>query len=137
MNRTGEAAAVHALAESLRNAINDSNIDGIVGCWAPAGIMLPPNRPPVYGAAAIREYFAGVFSSRRFTFTFTDWAVDVFSDVAIERLHYTALAVSSDGTTAQDVGKGIHVCTRRADGTWQLAQDIWNSDGSSNSQGAQ
>ena len=114
---TGEAAAVHALAESLRHAINGSNINGIAECWAPAGIMLPPNRPPVYGAAAIREYFAQVFASRRLTFTFTDWAVDVFGDVAIERLHYTALAVSSDGTAAHDVGKGLHVCTRRADGT--------------------
>ena len=136
-NLTGEAAAVHALAESLRHAINHADVDGIADCWAPGGIMLPPNHPMVHGSAAIRDYFARVFASRRLTFRFTDATVDVFKHVAIERLHYTAVAESLDGTTIEDSGKGIHVCTRREDGTWQLAQDIWNSDGSSNSQGTQ
>ena len=69
-----------------------------------------------------------MFASRRLTFTFTDSAVAVRGDVAIERLHYTATARAPNGETSDDVGKGIHICTRRADGVWQLVQDIWNSD---------
>jgi uncharacterized protein (TIGR02246 family) len=127
-NLAGEAAAVHAVAEALRQAVNGSDVDGIVDCWAPDGIMLPPNHAPVYGRSAIRDYFSRVFASRRLTFTFTDATVGVFGDLAIERLHYTANVAAVDGPMTEDVGKGIHICTRRADGTWQLAQDIWNSD---------
>ena len=52
--------------------------------------------------------------------------------MAIERLHYTVTARALDGETSEDVGKGIHVCTRRGDGAWQLVHDIWNSDRSPN-----
>lgn len=127
-NLSQDAAAVHAAAEAVRQAVNASDVDAIVACWAPGGIMLPPNHAAVHGRSAIGEYFSRVFASRRLTFTFTDSVVNVFGDVAIERLHYTAVAAGLDGATTEDVGKGIHICTRRADGTWLLVQDIWNSD---------
>jgi uncharacterized protein (TIGR02246 family) len=126
---SGDAAAVHAVAEALRQAVNASDVNGILACWAPDGIMMPPHHAAVQGTAAIGEYFSRVFASRRLTFTFTDSGVDVFGEVAIERLHYTATASEVAGERTEDVGKGLHVYTRRPDGTWQLAQDIWNSDG--------
>jgi uncharacterized protein (TIGR02246 family) len=124
----GDATTVHALAEALRRAVNSSSVNGIVACWAPDGIMMPPYHAAVQGRTAIGEYFARVFAARRLTFTFTDSSVDVVGDMAIERLHYTAVATAPGGETTEDVGKGIHVYRRCADGTWQLAQDIWNSD---------
>ena len=123
-----DAAAVHAVAEALRHAVNDADVDGIVACWAPDGIMLPPHHAAVRGRTAISEYFSRAFAARRVTFTFTDSSVEVFGAVAIERLHYTALATAPGGETSEDAGKGLHIYTRQADGTWQLAQDIWNSD---------
>ena len=128
-----DAAAVHAVAEALRHAVNDADVDGIGACWAPDGIMLPPYHAAVHGRTAICEYFSRAFTTRRLTFTFTDSNVEVFGAVAIERLHYTALATAPGGETSEDTGKGLHVYTRRADGTWQLAQDIWNSDRHPNS----
>jgi uncharacterized protein (TIGR02246 family) len=127
-----DVAAVHALAERLREAVNHSDVSGIGDCWAPDGVMLPPNHPIVAGKNAIEDHFSRAFASRRLTFTFTDSVIAVHGDVAIERLHYTVTARALDGETSEDVGKGIHICTRRADGTWQLAQDIWNSDRSPN-----
>jgi uncharacterized protein (TIGR02246 family) len=125
---TGDATTVHAVAEALRRAVNSSNVNGIVACWAPDGIMLPPYHAAVHGRTAIGEYFARVFAARRLTFTFTDSSIDVVGDMAIERLHYTAVATAPSGETTEDVGKGIHIYRRCADGTWQLTQDIWNSD---------
>jgi len=127
-----DVAAVHALAETLREAVNRSDVGGIGACWASDGVMLPPNHPVVAGKNAIQEYFTRAFASRRLTFTFTDSVVAVYGDVAIERLHYTATVRALDGETSEDVGKGIHVCTRRGDGAWQLVHDIWNSDRSPN-----
>lgn len=125
---SGEAAEVHAVAEALRHAVNSSDVNGILACWAPDGSMLPPSHAAVHGTGAIGEYFSRVFASRRLAFTFTDSTVGVYGDIAIERLHYTAVATTVSGETTADAGKGIHIYTRRADGTWQIAQDIWNSD---------
>lgn len=123
-----DAVAVHAVAEALRQAVNSADVDAIVACWAPDGVLLPPYHAAVHGRSAISEYFSRVFATRRLTFTFTDSAVGVFGDVAIERLCYASVTTTADGETADDVGKGIHIYTRRADGTWLLAQDIWNID---------
>jgi ketosteroid isomerase-like protein len=90
--------------------------------------MLPPHHAAVHGRTGISEYFSRVFAARRLTFTFTESSVAVDGDIAIERLHYAALATAPSGETTEDVGKGIHIYARRADGTWQLVQDIWNSD---------
>lgn len=125
---SGDAATVHAVTETLRRAVNSADVNGIVACWAPDGIMLPPHHAAVHGSAAIGEYFSRVFAARRLTFTFTESSIDIVGDMAIERLHYTAVATAPSGEATEDVGKGIHIYRRRADGTWQLAQDIWNSD---------
>jgi uncharacterized protein (TIGR02246 family) len=125
---SGDAAAVHAVAEALRRAVNDSDVNSIVACWAPDGIMLPPHHPAVHGRDAIGEYFSRVFAARRLTFTFTKTSIDVVGDIAIELLYYTAVATAPGGETTDDVGKGIHIYRRRAGGTWQLTKDIWNSD---------
>lgn len=123
-----DAAAVHAVAEALRLAVNRADVDAIVACWAPDGVMLPPYHAAVHGRNAMIEYFSSVFAARRLAFTFTDTTVEVVGDVAIERLSYTVVTTGSNGETSEDAGKGIHIYTRRADGMWQLAQDIWNSD---------
>ena len=124
----GDATTIHAVAEALRRAVNGSDVNGIVACWAPDGIMLPPHHAAVRGRTAIGEYFSRVFAARRLTFTFTESSIDVAGDMAIERLHYTAVATAPSGEATEDVGKGIHIYRRCADGTWQIVQDIWNSD---------
>lgn len=53
----------------------------------------------------------------------------MFGDAALERLSYTLLVTSlTDGSTVEDVGKGLHVYRRQSDGVWKIDQDIWNSD---------
>ena len=70
-----------------------------------------------------------LFAARRLTFTFTASTVTVFGEVALERLSYTAIVVSlTDRGETEDIGKGLHVYSRRLGGRWELTQDIWNSD---------
>ncbi|HSQ30933.1 MAG TPA: DUF4440 domain-containing protein [Gemmatimonadaceae bacterium] len=115
--------------EALRSAVNVGDIAGILACWAPDGVLLPPHHPLVRGHAAIAAYFDGVFAARRLTFTFTDSVITIAEDVAIERLTFTARVTAvRDGTMTEDVGKGLHVYARQTSGGWKLVQDIWNSD---------
>lgn len=122
-------AAIHAVAAALLEAVNASDVAGVLACWAPDGVLMPPHHPAVHGHAAITDYFRGVFAARRLTFTFTTSAITAWGDAAIERLTYTAVAIPvAGGPATNDVGKGLHVYARRPDGTWLLTQDIWNSD---------
>jgi len=117
------------IAGALLAAVNAADVAGILACWAPDGVLCPPHHPAVRGHVEIERYFRGVFAARRLTFQFTDAQLGVSGDLAVERIHYESLAVSlSGGADRRDVGKGIHVYRRAADGEWRLAQDIWNSD---------
>jgi len=124
-----DAAAIHAVAEALRAAVNAADVAGILACWAPEGVLLPPHHPAVHGHAAIAAYFQGVFATRRLTFTFPSTALMMDGDLAVERLGYHAVVRPlAGGAATEDHGKGLHVYARQPDGRWLLAQDLWNSD---------
>ena len=126
---TTDHAEIHAVSEVLRTAVNAGDVRGILECWAPDGVLMPPHHSSVNGHAAIAEYFHSVFATRRLSFTFTGSSVTPLGDVALERLTFAVVATSvTGGSAAEDVGKGLHVYTRQPGGRWGITQDIWNSD---------
>ena len=126
---TTDHAEIQAVREALRTAVNTSDVPGILECWAPDGVLMPPHHPRVQGHAAMAEYFRSVFARRRLSFTFTESSVTLVGDVAFERLTYTVVATPvAKGQPSDDAGKGLHVYARQPDGRWRIVQDIWNSD---------
>jgi uncharacterized protein (TIGR02246 family) len=126
---TADDAGIHAVAEALRTAVNAGDVRGILECWAPDGVLMPPHHSSIHGHVAIAEYFRNVFATRRLSFTFTGSSVTLLGDVALERLTYTVVATAvSGGLATEDVGKGLHVYARQPGGRWRITQDIWNSD---------
>ena len=124
-----EVRAIRAVGRALLDAVNAGDVAGILACWAPDGVLLPPHHPAVHGHAAIGAYFHELFATRRLRFRFTDSTVTHDASLAVERLAYKATVTPrTGGAPSEDAGKGVHVYTRRPDGSWQLSQDIWNSD---------
>lgn len=124
-----ESTAIHRVALALLAAVNAGDLAGVLACWAPTGVLLPPHHPAVHGREAIGAFFTRVFAVRRLAFTFTDARLTVADDLAVERLAYTTVATPLDGGPATaGTGKGLHVYARQPDGRWLLVQDIWNSD---------
>ena len=121
--------AIRKTTSELLAAVNASDVSGCIAVWAEDGVLMPPNHASVEGRAAIAEYFRRLFSARKFRFTFKSSQIDVAGDLAVERLTYTAVSSSIDETTERtDVGKGVHVYRRQADGAWRLSHDIWNTN---------
>jgi uncharacterized protein (TIGR02246 family) len=124
-----DEAAVARVTTALLNAINASNLTGVLAVWSDDGVMMPPHHPSVHGRAALEQYFRDLFSQTRFEFVFNSSRIELAGSVALERIEYTASAWPVEGgPVVRDFGKGLHVYRRQTDGTWKLAQDIWNSD---------
>ena len=133
MNNTDAAetdrAAIRKTTAEWLAAVNASSVDRCLAVWAADGVLMPPHHPSVQGHEAIGDYFRSVFSRRRFRFTFTSSDIQLAGDTALERVTYTAIMWSENADLPiEDVGKGLHVYRRQSDGSWKLAQDIWNSD---------
>ena len=124
-----DRSAIARASTRLLNAVNGSDVDGVVAVWAEDGVMMPPDKLAVSGRTAIAGYFRRLFSSARFRFEFTESEIQVVGDVASEHVTYAAEAwVEGASEPIRDGGKGIHVFRRLPDGDWVLAVDIWNSD---------
>jgi uncharacterized protein (TIGR02246 family) len=123
-----DAAAIALVTTALLDAVNESNLAGVLAVWCDGGVLMPPHHPSVRGRQEIERYFRRLFSMRRFTFAFTSSLIEVFGDVAVERVEYeVAASGTAAGPEVRDVGKGLHLY-RRQEGAWKLAMDIWNSD---------
>jgi ketosteroid isomerase-like protein len=120
--------AIELVTAALLNAVNESDLAGVIAVWSDDGVLMPPHHPSVRGRQEIERYFGRLFSVRRFRFAFTSSQIEVCGDVAFERVEYeVAASGTAAGPEVLDVGKGLHVFRRHA-GAWQLAMDIWNSD---------
>ena len=122
-------AAVARMTASLLDAVNRSDLTGVLSVWSDDGVLMPPHHPSVQGRVEIERYFARLFEQTRLTFSFTASQIHVSENIAVERVEYTASAhPTQDGAERLDVGKGLHVYRRQANGSWRLVMDIWNSD---------
>ena len=123
-------AAIRAATSRLLAAVNGSDVSGVLAVWADDGILMPPGHPAVHGCAALAESLGRLFAAARFTFEFTSSDIQLAGETAIERVGYTATVWPAAGASStEDTGKGLHVYRRQPDGMWQLALDLWNSDG--------
>ena len=124
-----DRSAIAQLSSRLLQAVNASDLPGVVAVWSDEGVMMPPDSQPVNGRAAIEAYFRQLFASSRFRFRFTTSEIQVVGDIASERVSYVAEVWRDGGasTRVHDRGNGIHVFRRLPDGAWVLSVDIWNS----------
>ena len=125
-----DVAAISQATSALLGAVNNSDLHGVLAKWCDDGVLMPPGHPSLRGRLEIEAYFTRLFRQRRFMFSFTFSAIEVAGDVALERVEYRVSSWPIEGgAEVLDKGKGLHVYRRRADGSWGLAMDIWNSDG--------
>jgi len=129
MNCDAERAAIAKTTAHLLEAVNASDVDGVMSLWADDGVLMPPNHPSVHGREAIEMYFRNIFRRATFRFQFTSSDIQIADAVVLERVTYTVETwLAGSGPPLTDRGKGLHVYNRQPNGSWKLAMDIWNSD---------
>ena len=131
-DNAADKTAVSQVGEREVRAFNAKNIDSNVAVLAEDVVMMPAGEPMFTGRDAARAWLKRVHDQYTINLRYTASQVDVAGDWAIERFTLETTATPKKGGAAmKDRGKGIHIYRRQPDGSWLIAQDIWNSDLSS------
>ena len=126
---TADKEKVSQVGEREVRAFNAANIDSNVAVLTEEVVMMPAGEPMFTGKAAVRTWLKRIHDQYKVSLRYTASQVDVAGDWAIERFTLeTTTSPKKGGAPMKDRGKGIHIYRRQPDGSWLIAQDIWNSD---------
>jgi uncharacterized protein (TIGR02246 family) len=123
-----DRTAIARASARLVEAVNGSDVAGVLAVWADDGVMMPPGKPAVRGRQAIEEFFRRLFSYSRVHYQFTASEIQVVGDIASERITFVAEAWDGASQSTRSRGKGLHLFRRASGGAWTLAADLWNSE---------
>jgi uncharacterized protein (TIGR02246 family) len=126
---TAENQKITQVGEREVTAFNAGDIDRNLATLTQDVVMMPAGERVLTGADAVRSWLGRVHSQYTFSVRYTDSHIDVVGDWAIQR--YTLVSTitpKKGGPPMDDSQKGIHIYRRQSDGSWLIAQDIWNSD---------
>lgn len=115
-----------ALLEADRQwaqSVND--VDLFMSYWAPDATAFPAGRPAVRGADAIRKTVSEIRSAPGFSLSWTADRAEVASGGDVG---YTTGTYEMTVNGAKDRGKYLTVWKKQPEGTWKVAEDIFNSD---------
>ncbi len=128
-NTEADVAAINAVRDREITLVVAGNVDSLVALYTPDVAMMPPNEPAVNGQDALRKWTKTMVSQATVSGRYTSSQVTVSGDWAVDR--YTGVLTvtpkAGGGPTEEQI-KGVHIMQRGADGTWRIAQDVWNSD---------
>lgn len=127
--------AIKELRQKDIEAAQVGDVDTLATLWTDDAVALPPNRKPVTGIDAIREWLN---ENRLDTakVQITDYVFD-FQEVRVVDDHayeWARIRISSryDGASSstQTSGSLLRVLRRQEDGSWKVARAAWNLDDS-------
>jgi ketosteroid isomerase-like protein len=111
----------------------EANQNGDVEAWlsnlTEDAMFLPPDRPPIEGKAALREWIEQRFSAVSAQNTISPVEIVVDHDLAFNRTHVTGFEVSLEtGDTVFVDWKEIVIAERQPDGSWLVSRVMGNSN---------
>lgn len=106
-------------------AFNSGDASGVASMYEQGGRILPPNLEILDGRAAI-EAFVKEFVQTGAQLSFNLLTVHESPDLGVAVGTYQM--DFPDGAAPQDRGKFVEVWKRQSDGSWLIADDIFNSD---------
>jgi ketosteroid isomerase-like protein len=121
---TIDLSTVDGLKATLVMALERGDAALAASLYEPGARLLPPGRPVITGADAVREFWEGRIAAGSDGGVLATVQREEHGDVAVEEGRYGRRS----GERLLDSGKYVVVFRRQRDGTWRFATDIWNSD---------
>lgn len=103
--------------------------DSGAATFAENAVLMAPDEPAVTGRDSIRAWLKRGIDQFRVNGRYTKADIVVAGDWAIERYDgELTLTPKAGGRPIEQRLKGIHIYRREADGSWRIAQDVWNTN---------
>ena len=129
VDTSADVAALNAVQVRELAAVGSANADSLGVLYTADAMLLPPGEAAVNGPDAVRKWFEGMVKDNTFTGKYSESKFEVSGDlgVAVYSGELTMTPKAKGGKPATESVRGVHIFKRQADGTWKIAQDIWNS----------
>jgi len=125
-----DRAAIADLREQEMAAFSSGDVSTLEKLYTSDVHVMPPDDKAVTGTQNLREWAENMFSMISVDGKYISSDLTLAGDVAIDRLTMNLIITPADGGEAiMESGKCVHVYERQPDGSWKIAQDIWNMDG--------
>lgn len=125
-----DEAAIAKIRTAYQRAAGTQDGAAIAKLYAPSGVEMPPNAPPVKGRAAI-EAFHKAFGQQWMMhgMTITSSEIKVSGNYAYDTGTYKqSLMPMKGGAVADDHGKYVVLLKKDGSGNWWISHAIYNSD---------
>lgn len=124
-----DVAAINAVREREVALASTGDTDSLLAVYASDVHWMPPNEPAAHGEEALKKSWDAMLRQVTLNVRYTGSEVSVSGDWAVDR--YTGVITATPkagGNPIEEQIKGVHIMKRQPDGTWRIAQDVWNSD---------
>lgn len=120
---------INRVRERESAAFLERDADSYVALFTDDAFVMPPSGSPIRGHAALRSWLQGVHDQSAFAggeiqslaiIPVLDWAWELYEAKR-------TLAPKTGGEAVEERYRGMHLYRRQPDGTWLIAQDIWNA----------
>jgi uncharacterized protein (TIGR02246 family) len=127
---SADVAAIKQMQDRELAQLASGNIDSMLANYTSDVVMMPPDAPAVTGHTGLRTMMDAMLKEGTYAGKYYTGDVQVVGDVGI--VHYTGeLTMTPKAAGAKPVThtiKGLHIYKKQADGSWKIAQDVWNND---------
>ena len=128
-NTEQDVAAINAVQDREIAMAATSSADSLATVVTSDAELMPPDEPAVHGLDAVKKWAEAMFAQASLSGRYTSSDVTVSGDLAVAR--YTGeltVTPKAGGAPVTELIRGIHVMKRQPDGSWKIAQDVWNSE---------
>lgn len=124
-----DMAAIENLRADFVTAYNAKDVDGLIRLFTADAVRMPPDEPAVSGTEELRTYFSRRFELGDADLSVTTQQTQVSGDWAFGRGTFAVTATpAAGGEPVEYKGKWINIMKRQADGSWKIADNIYNTD---------
>lgn len=129
-NRAADEAAIMQADAAWSEAAGKKDLDAIMSAVADDTVTLGPNAPTVVGKETTRTGWESMLALPGFSLSWkaTKAVAARSGDLGYSYGTYELSMTGPDGNPVNDNGKYLTIWAKQADGTWQVAADIYNTD---------
>jgi uncharacterized protein (TIGR02246 family) len=150
-----DPGAVGQLRDRYIAAVNDGDLDALMGFWTDDGVLIPPGQPAASGKDAIRAWYQGMFNQADADIDIRSAETRIVGDWGYDRGTFTLTLAPRTGAPGTPASAGpdtpvssppgpaaadvkipsspqafnyLVIVQRGAGGDWKVARNIWTPD---------